>query len=384
MGCWCCKGEAQEYYQPLLISRSETIRKFNSTTSTINTSKLSDNFSNNVKLLKDLGEAMKRGIEESQNTSNEFVKSLESIDFHFCRKHLEQLPSVMNELECPGCLMLYNTTECLPLRLSCRHPLCKSCAFSAFSESKKILCPQDSIVTLTDPEDLAIKRRLLSKVEAFEEQLLCSTHFIKHEKFCFDCKIPFCPVCSSEHQGHSFDLIDSSKVTDELNKWGKDLNAYEDKLKETQKKIEVCRNSFIQHEKNLRDETSNHIEKLKQNREKVIKILNEASDEHIQRMESGLNEIIDSMPKKKINQYEDSIKEEIIRTEEMKDSWMDLKIGEKLAKLRQADLKSQKKFDLPNIDPWKTVYNSLQMITDFESLSLVLASVQNNSTTQTP
>lgn len=379
MGCWCCKGEAEENYQPLLTCRSETIRKFNNTTSSINTSKLSDKFSNHVKLLKDLGEAMKRGIEESQSTSDDFVKSLESIDFHFCRKKIEHFSSVIDELECPGCLMVYNTSECLPLRLSCRHALCKSCAFSAFSESKKISCPQDSIVTLTAPEELAKKKRLLSKVEAYELQLLCPAHIMKYEKFCFDCKMPFCPVCSSEHQGHSNDYIDSGKVADEFTRWTKDINTYQDKLKETQKKIEICSTSFVEHEKRLRDETYAHIEKLKLNMERTIEIMKEASNEHIQRMESGLNEIIENIPRKKINQYEDSVKEEIKRTEEMKADWEDLKIGEKLARLRQADLKSQKKFDLPSMDPWKTVSDSLQMITDFESLSLVLASVQNNT-----
>jgi hypothetical protein len=280
--------------------------------------------------------------------------------------------------------MVYNTSEYLPLRLSCRHALCKSCALAAFSESKKIICPQDSIVTTTAPEELAKKKRLFSKVEAFEQQLLCPAHLMKYEKFCFDCKMPFCLVCSSEHQGHSNDFIDSGKVADEFIRWTKELNAYQDKLKETQKKIEICSISFAEHEKRLRDETLDHVEKLKLNMERIVQIMKEASNEHIQRMESGLKEIIENIPRKKISQYEDSVKEEIKRTEEMKEDWEDLKIGEKLARLKQADLKSQKKLELPSMHPWKTVSDSLQVITDFESLSLVLASVQNNTTTMSP
>ncbi|OMJ67448.1 hypothetical protein SteCoe_35387 [Stentor coeruleus] len=375
MGSCCCRSDSAEY-PPLKPSRNESLNNFLNTTSNLNTSKLSDQFSNQVKLLKDLGEAMKKGIQMSQESSNDYITSLENLDFYFCKKSLDPTPFPAEIFECPNCKMCFDSIDRIPLRLPCRHPLCKVCASLEYSQNNIIHCPQDASESNIPPDELIIKKHLLSQIKAYEQQILCSFHGLKGEKFCITCKTIMCPGCFNDHQSHTTDVLNSNKVNDETAKWYKDFGNYIEKLDEIQKKIEESFSTFTEFEEVLLAQELNHINSLKESREKAILSLMQASDEHMQRMESSLREMIEHMPRKKIRQFKDSIQEEIDRAAEVKKSWDLMGTGEKLGLMKKIEIKSQRKIDLPNMEPWIRVSEALTAVKDFESMSLVLATIQ--------
>lgn len=375
MGSNCCKSDSVEY-PPLKPSRNESVNKFLNATSNLNTSKLSDQFSNQVKLLKDLGEAMKKGIQMSQESSNNYISSLEDLDFYFCKKSLDPTPFTTEIFECPGCKMCFDSFDRIPLRLPCRHPLCKMCALSEYSQSSIIRCPQDASESISPPDELITKKRLLSQIEASEQQLLCSFHNLKCEKFCTTCKIIICPGCFNDHQSHITDLLNSNKVNEEQLKWYKDFGNYLERLEDVKKKINDSFSIFTEYEEIILGQESNHIKSLEESREKAIQSLMQASNEHIQRMESSLREMIEHMPRKKIRQFKDSIEEEIARANEVKKNWDLMGTGERLGLVKKIEIKSQRKIDMPNMEPWIRVSEALMAVKDFESMSLVLATIQ--------
>ncbi|OMJ87748.1 hypothetical protein SteCoe_10494 [Stentor coeruleus] len=375
MGSDFCKSDAVEY-PPLKLSRNESVNKFLNTTSNLNTSKLSDQFSNQVKLLKDLGEAMKKGIQMSQESSKNFINSLESLDFYLCNKSLDPSPLTTEIFECPGCKICFDSIDRIPLRLPCRHSLCKLCAFHEYSQTNTIYCPQDESKSNFPPDELITKKHLLSQIEASEQQLLCLSHKLKCENFCITCKTIICPGCLNDHQNHTTDLLNSSKVNEEIAKWYKDFGTYIVKLEETKKKIEDSSSMFTECEELLLEHELNHIKSLKESREKVILNLMQASNEHIYLMESSLREIIEHMPRKKIRQFKDSITEEINRADEVKKNWDLMRHGEKLGLVKKIEIKSRRKIDLVNMEPWIRVSEALTTVKNFESMSIILATIQ--------
>lgn len=369
MGCLCSKNNPNN----LLTKGSQDSSFLLSMTFTgLNHEQIAKRFANQIDKVKEIRAELQKNLEQAGNAKKKFYSSLERLDLYFSKKIQDDRFNSSDIVECPHCFRIFNDLDAKPLTLPCDHSICYTCANKLYNDYKFIKCQSDNTISSLSPDEYEVNTKLLELVECINKNLYCSIHIKQGVSFCSTCKKIICEECASQHTNHFIRNINDEQINEDAEIWEKNLDLYRKKLDQGKKQLESYEESVRTVEKTLEKCINDHIEKVKANKIKVMESIEKASDTHIQDMTDLLKKFVENLPESNIKLYEESIGNEIEKTDNKIKEFKNLTIGEKLFQISAVDFRTQINISKPDLASWEITSSAISDIQDLEAFVLAL------------
>ena len=331
-------------------------------------------FSNQIEKIKELRVLFEKNLELAKVAQSNFSKGLEKLEFYFSKKPLDEENQPPESIECPSCLLVYDTEDHRPLLLNCDHSLCYECANSLYSEKKHLECPIDKIVTNLSPDVCDPNSEILELVESIKLNLFCFTHSLPTKNFCITCKKLACSECK-DHKDHPVKVITDETVTKEMQNWEKNLESYVKKLSQGKDQLLSQEEGIRILEEKMKKSVEDYINQIKINKDKVIESIQLSSDAYMDSIHENFRCFQTNLPVQSIKVYSESISSEIDRAEQVLKGFNELSAGEKIDKISKVDFKAQISITKPDMNPWENSCVLLSDVKDYEAVILALIGI---------
>ena len=208
-------------------------------------------------------------------------------------------------MECLSCYEVFDEALHLPLNLECGHTFCRSCVAEITRDSSKLaqcsVCRRNlsSFISVEQlPRNyhaLELAKSLREKQNFFE---FCHTHSNEPERFfCSTCKKGICASCIGQHSKHVIvsQEFSPSVVKERLlnmKKWGKE-EAKRLAIRATyaNDKLSVLKASSAREMEKAHEMTSQVLNRLSEEKDSIVKVFNEYTDQRITELKSTLSQI---------------------------------------------------------------------------------------------
>lgn len=373
MGNLCCRSDTPVNPLHSSLGRTQSIR----TGPHLNTEKLADRFSSQMKKLKNFKEQLEKGLELATNSKLNYCKTLERLDLHFSKKSANMPRTNLEIFECQSCFIIFNNDEEKPLDLDCGHNICKVCAKEKYAKFYYIECGIDGVATNSHPDNCVVNEKILESLEAIGKNLFCPDHLAKGVKFCLKCKKILCEKCFGEHAENNLKDLNDEEINSEFVAWEKNIAEYAQNLKKAKEKLGEHDEEIGIMKKKLKECMDKHIAEVNESRDELIKCLISASAVHMEDMNAFLEDFLKTLPLYNLKLYKDSIGQEIERAEEAISEFPSLSTGEKLQEVGKKSFRTDQYISKPDLAPWEDSCKHISEINDFEAFILALASSNN-------
>ena len=336
---------------------------------------LNKKFSSTIELLKSLSSFFESSVQSSLNSSSNYLSSLQSLNFYFSSKNLLDSGGVPESLTCSDCFITFDSSDHLPLCLTCGHSLCRSCCMAKFSSQGKVQCSFNCEPETESPESLEINSPIVEKAKSLEKGLLCIEHCEVAGDFCVTCKQVVCELCFEGHQKHQVLGVGSQEFAKELSNWGKALESYQNKGLDNVQVILKHRKKFEDLRYTVEDHIENHVCMLEQGAQDIKEGFIEAAEETEENLKEFVSRLNDIVPSRGLELYKDVILQELQKANEVS-ALVSTNNVKALRELGKVELKNFPKTPEVILRPWENSLKNLQEIMNDEFLLLALASLK--------
>jgi hypothetical protein len=368
----CCQNTESTARPQQQITRTVSISKH---MNSLNHQSLNKKFSSQVDQLKSLSSFFESSLQSSLNSSSNYLSSLQSLNFYFSSKNLFDLTGVPESLTCSDCFITFDSSNQLPLCLTCGHSLCKSCCIVKFNAQGKVQCTFNCEPDTIPPESLEINSPIINKVKSLDKGLLCLEHCEATEDYCVNCKQVVCELCIDRHQKHQILNVNSQEFVKELNNWVKSLETYQNKNSDNVQLILKQRKKFEDLRGDIEDHIENHVNMLAEGVKDIKEGFIEAAEETQENLKEFVKQLNDIVPCRELDLYKDVILQELEKAKEVSDRVGSVNV-KALRELGKVELKNFPKTPEVLLRPWENSLKNLQELMNDEFLLLALTSLK--------
>ena len=331
-------------------------------------------YSEQIKKIKDLMIRLEKNIVQSEKSSEYFCEALSSLHFRFSEKPLRHGKLILQELECPICLEVYNKLDKRPKTLCCDHTICENCAFHIYSLENTIVCPIDGEVTFISPDECPLNQTILETLESLGNNLYCREHITPAGKFCTSCGKLICSKCEAEHETHSIKSTDDITLEDNFNFWAKNIEKYVEDLRFSEEELVAYCGEIQSIEEKIKNCVESYLSKTGICRDEITERIVKSSRTYVLQMDKMLAELRDSLPSGFVGTYKQALCQEIDKADEFSLSFRGMSLGEKLQIISQYKISGKVRVDPLEKEPWSGACREIENMTEYKELIASLAS----------